>query len=382
MEKLQDNIDRFLPFGESLRAIMDHPSIKDAERRTLSRMKGVFTDKTDEDSTFPILIASLLSTSEFEYLKESLQAKEDREKTITRTLDWESDKTLIAAIPDNFNIHEIIKTTYPKYSVVGSPNFRPIDGDNNKIALDFKCETADYSQPWYRGKNEFKGRITFEKIETANKKVQLQIIHTSPETTQISEKVVRNLEQHFKSNNYMNPRKEIHRILFREFSNAERVAFLLSMTEGNSAFNFIKAISMEIGPDLAETLPGELKWMEDGKVKDLSINGEILHNIPWLKNKVLHKFVHVAELVVEYAYSISSSEGNCRIQFGFPDYFKKSGMLSAEFVVDILGIYPKDNYLSTPTSSVKTQLLKEFEKYKTNKYEACKVKFRGETEEG
>jgi hypothetical protein len=379
MEKLQDNIDRFLPYGESLRAIMQHPSIKDTERRTLARMKGVFTDKPDEDSTFPIIISSLLSTSEFEYLKESLQAKEDREKTITRTLEWESDKTLLAAVPDNFNIHEIIKTTYPKYSVVGSPNFRPIDGDNNRIALDFKCETSDYSQPWYRGKKEFKGKITLEKVETTDKKVQLQIIHTSPETTQISEKVVRNLERHFKSNNYMNPKKEIHRILFREFSNQERVAFLLSMTEGNGVFSFIKAISMEVGPDLAETLPEDLKWMEDGKVRDLSINGEILHNIPWLKNKELHKFVLVSELVVEYGYSISSSEGNCRIHFGFFNYFKH-GILSSEFVVDILKIYPKEEYASTPTSSVKTQLLKEFEKYKTNKYESCKAKFRGETE--
>jgi hypothetical protein len=49
----------------------------------------------DEDSTFPILTTSLLSPNEFEFLKEKLQAREDREKTITRTLDWESNKSLI-----------------------------------------------------------------------------------------------------------------------------------------------------------------------------------------------------------------------------------------------------------------------------------------------
>jgi hypothetical protein len=55
-------------------------------------MKGVFVNSSDEDSTFPILTTSLLSPNEFEFLKERLQAKEDREKTITRTLDWESKK--------------------------------------------------------------------------------------------------------------------------------------------------------------------------------------------------------------------------------------------------------------------------------------------------
>ncbi len=55
MEKINDNINSFLPFGESLRAILQHDSIKDRERRQLLRMKGVFVNNSDEDSTFPIL---------------------------------------------------------------------------------------------------------------------------------------------------------------------------------------------------------------------------------------------------------------------------------------------------------------------------------------
>ncbi|MFN6089721.1 MAG: hypothetical protein ACK47E_13335 [Cyclobacteriaceae bacterium] len=95
MEKIADNINRFLPCGDSLRAILQHDSIKDRERRRLLRMKGVFVNNCDEGSTFPTLTTSLLSPNEFEFLKEKLQAKEDREKTITRTLDWESNKSLI-----------------------------------------------------------------------------------------------------------------------------------------------------------------------------------------------------------------------------------------------------------------------------------------------
>ena len=68
MEKINENINRFLPFGESLRAILQHDSIKDRERRQLLRMKGVFVNNPDEDSTFPILTTSLLSPNEFEFL--------------------------------------------------------------------------------------------------------------------------------------------------------------------------------------------------------------------------------------------------------------------------------------------------------------------------
>jgi hypothetical protein len=372
MEKINDNINRFLPFGESLRAILQHDSIKDRERRQLLRMKGVFVNNSDEDSTFPILTTSLLSPNEFEFLKERLQSKEDREKTITRTLDWESAKTLISAIPDNFNIQEVIKTNFPKYKVIGNPNFIMVGNNPDRIALDFKCETINYGKAWFRGKNEFKGQITFEKVKTKDNKVQLQIIHTSPETTEIAEKVSKNLEKHFKANNYMNPQKEIQRIIFKDFTNKERIQFFLSMTEGNDVFGFTKATFLDIGPDPSENLPSEINWLELAKVRELNINGEVLHNLPFLKDKTLHKFLDLAEMEIIYDVSLPSVEGNCKIRFGFYNYFKKR-IGNIELVVDFVKINPKDEYVSVPLVSIKSQLFKEFEKFKTEKYEWCKL---------
>lgn len=372
MEKINDNIDRFLPFGESLRAVLQHESIKDRERRTLLRMKGVFMNNTDEDNAFPILTTSLLSPNEFEYLKESLQAKEDREKTINRTLEWESQKTLIAAIPDNFNIQETIKTNFPRYKVVGNPNFKMVDGNPDKIILDFKCETNTYSKAWFRGKNEFKGQVAFEKVKTKDNKVQLQIVHTSPETTEIAEKVSKSLERHFKANNYMNPKKEIQRILFRDFTNEERINFFLNMTEGDEVFNFTKATFLDIGPDLNENLPDEINWLELAKVKELNINGEVLHNLPFLKDKGLHRFMILSEMEIIYDFSLPSVEGNCTIRFGFPNYFKKH-IGNIELVVDIVKLNSKDDYSSVPIPSIRKQLFKQFEKLKTEKYEWSKL---------
>ena len=366
MEKIHDNINRFLPFGDSLKAILQHDSIKDRERRQLLRMKGVFVNNCDEDSAFPILITSLLSPCEFEFLKERLQEKEDREKPITRNLDWESNKNLISAIPDNFNIQEIIKTKFPKYSVIGNPNFKMIDNNPNKIALDFKCEATNYSKPWFRGKNEFKGQITLEKVVTKDNKVQLQIIHTSSETLDIAEKVSKSLEKHFKANKYMNPQKEVQRILFRDFSNEERIKFFLSMTENNDVFNFSKAIFLDIGPDPNENLPQEINWLELSKVRELNINGEVLHNIPFLKDKTLHKFMELAEMEVIYEFCLPSVEGNCKVRFGFNNYFRKR-IGNIELVVDFVKINPKDEYSSVPIQSIRNLLFKEFDKFKWSK---------------
>jgi hypothetical protein len=371
MEKITENINRFLPFGDTLKAILQHESIKDRERRQLLRMKGIFVNNCDEDSTLPILLTSLLSPCEFEFLKEKLQEKEDREKPITRTLDWESNKNLISAIPDSFNIQEVIRTTFPRYNVIGNPNFKMIDNDPNKIALDFKCETTNYSKPWFRGKNEFKGQVTLEKILNKDNKVQLQIIHTSAETLDIAEKVSKSLEQHFKANNYMNPLKEVQRILYKDFTNEERIQFLLSMTDGNNVFSFSKATFLEIGPDPRENLPSGIDWLELAKVRELNINGEVLHNLPFLKDKSLHKFMELVEMEAFYDFSLPSVEGNCKIRFGFGKYFNKR-IGNIEFVTDFVKITPKDEYSSVPLASIKKQLIKEFEKFKNEKFEWCK----------
>jgi hypothetical protein len=373
MEKIQDNINRFLPFGESLRAILQHDSIKDRERRQLLRMKGVFVNNSDEDSTFPILITSLLSPSEFEFLKDRLQAKEDRDKTINRTFEWETPLSLISAIPDNFNVQEIIKTSFPKYKVIGNPNFKMVEKNPNKISLDFKCETNNYSKAWFRGKNEFKGSVTLERVTTKDNKVQLQIIHTSPETTEIAEKVSKGLERHFKAKGYMNPKKEIQKILYRDFTNEERIKFLLSMTEGSNVFSYTKATFLDIGPDPSETLHSDIRWLELAKVRELNINGEKLHELPFLKDKNMHKFMELSEMEIIYDFHLPSVEGSCIIRFGFSGYDFKKRIGNVEFVVDIPKVYPKNEYLTVPIQSIRIQLFKEFEKYKTEKYECCKL---------
>jgi hypothetical protein len=369
MEKISENINRFLPYGESLRTILQHPSISRYDKIQLLRIKGIFVVDGDDETTFPLLTTSLLSPFEFEFLREKLQTKEDREKTLTRTMDWDSSENLITALPENFNIQDIVKTTYPRYRIVGTPNFSMIDNNPNRVILKFKCETENYSKEWYRAKNEFKGQVAFEKITTNDNKVRLEIVHTSPETTDISNKVVKHLENHFKANNYINAKSEIQKILYKNFSNEDRMKFLLSFTEGNNVFNFEKASFLNIGPDPTEVLPDNINWLELAKVRELNINGEGLHNIHFIRDKALHKYMESCEMEILYNFSIPAAEGNCTIHFGFPGFLPKR-LSNIEFEVDIKKISLADAYSQVPLTSVKTILRKEFEKFKTEKFES------------
>jgi hypothetical protein len=366
MEKMNERLNQFLPYGESLRAILQHPSISKADKRKLLRVKGIFVNEVDDDTAFPFLTTSLLSPVEFEFLKEKLKAREDREKTITRTLDWESDKSLFDALPAQMNVQEIIKTNFPRYNLVGNPNFVMVEENPNKVALVFKCETENYGKDWFRASNEFEGQIMLERVTTSDNKVQLQIVHTSPETTDLSNKVVKHLENHFKAISCMNPASEIQRVLYRDFTNEERIKFLLSFTVGNHVFSFEKACYLDIGHDPNETLPEDINWMELAKVNELNINGDGLQEIHFIKDSSLHRFMELCEIELLYNFSLPSAEGNCKIKFGFHGYLPKR-VTNIEFVTDIGKINFAEGFDHVLEKNVRSSLLKEFDRLKNEK---------------
>jgi hypothetical protein len=80
----------------------------------------------------------------------------------------------------------------------------------------------------------------------------------------------------------------------------------------------------------------------------------------------------LTQMELMYNFSLSSAEGNCKIQIGFENYFKNR-IGNIELVVDLTKINLKDEYSHVPLHSIKNQLLKEFEKFKTEKYEWAKL---------
>jgi len=374
MELVNQNINRFLPFGDSLRIILQNTSYTSADIKGFLKRKGVFVDGKDEDIMIPLLTTSLVSPIEFEYIKEKIKTKEDKEKIFTRTFDWNSTDSLLSTLPTNFNIQEITKEAFPRFKVIGNPNFvaqKNEKGQNEKIALEFKCESENYSKEWYRAKNDFKGQIALEKIVKDNK-VQLQITYTSQETKDVSEKVFKKLEKHFKEKKIIDENKEAEKIMFNSFNNEERVEFLLSFTEGNEIFEFDKACSVDLGPG-GDTLPPELNWLSTGGVRRLALNGDILHQIPYLTNVALRSFIELSSVEIQYNFKYHAAEGVCKALISFPDYFKRLKK-NTELEIYLHEIKPNDEYAAMPLSSITRYLNSELEKYKSELYRLIQVK--------
>lgn len=374
MELINKNINRFLPFGDSLRIILQNTSYSPADIKGFLKRKGVFVDCKDDDVTIPLLTTSLVSPLEFEYIKEKIKTKEDKEKLITRTLEWNSTQPLLASIPSDFNIQTIIKEAFPRYKVIGNPNFVPqneVKPGNEKITLEFKCESENYSKEWYRAKADFKGQISLEKI-VKDSKVQLQITYTSQETKDVSEKVFKKLEKHFKNEKLIDEHKEAERIMFNSFTNEERIEFLLSFTQGNEIFEFEKALSIDLGPG-SERLPNELNWLNTGGVRRLALNGDVLHQIPYLTEINLRSHIELSTVEIQYNFRYHAAEGICKALISFPDYFKNL-KINTELELYLHDIKPNNEYSGMPLGSITRFLNSELEKLKHELYRLIQVK--------
>lgn len=363
-----ENIDanRLMPFGQELKNILEHTSIKDTERRHLLRNRGVFFNSYNEENTMPIFISSLLSPSELNYLKEKLQDKEDKPKSSTSTIELKSELDINKILPDNFNLSEINKTStnYPKSEIVDKPEFNTIDKNPNNVSIPFSIITTDINKDWYRTKNKYEGEV--EIIKTGNS-VLFKTKTTSPETKEVADNIINHLEKYWKNNDYMNPQEKIQKIIFKNFTNEKRFNFFLSLTEDTDIFNCIKINFFIIAPDENEDLPEIINWLETGKIHELSMKGDILQNIHFLKDKTLHKYIEIFEMEINCNFTIPIAKGKCKISFGFTDYLKKRGR-KTEFSIKIVDINQENEYSKISKYLIEKQLLNEFEKNKINKY--------------
>jgi len=371
MENITTTINSFLPFGESLRNVLQHPSIQKNDINIVLKSKGIFVSDTDDKITFPLLLTNYMSPYEFDILKNRLRSSDDREKIITRTLAWNSSVDLINAIPSDLNLQEIIRARYPKYKIIGNPSFTMIDKDPNHIELVFICESKNYSKAWFRTDNQYTASITIHKEKTNSKLVQWRIVHTSPETMEISNKLVTELTNHFKRSKYINPDSEIKKITFDDFTNEERIIFFMRFTRGNDSLNFIRVLHVDIAPSPEMEMPENMNWLASAKVINLHINGENLHEIDLITNESMRKYIELCEITISYEFNISNIEGNCKIKLGFPRFFKKR-ILKTEFVVDIESIKLSSECENIQRKKAKKLLLNEFENFKINIYNEIK----------
>lgn len=371
----KEQIKEILPIGDQLRAMISQSFLTGKHLRDLLSSKGVFIDENDKNKSVPLLMNTILSPKEFLQLVENQQTKEEKFKVNTLTLPCKTEKPLLDIIPPNFSVNKIIKENIvykPNYKVKANPQFTYTGKDKNSIQLEYEIERENRTKDWVNTKTTHKALITIEK--KANNEISLVLTksYTSKETNEINEMVLRNLKDHFKNANIVKEEIDFVRILFKDFTNQNRIQFLYSFTSPalsrNLEFVEITDLNVHIDPDV--DAPQEIKEFISG-IEKLKINGTELQEHIFITKNDYHEKIIFSSISLKYKFNFNGIEGNCIIEYAFPAYLYKQKM-NAEFQFDIsinvnrkVKEFANVNELHKNISKIiESQKLEQFEKFK------------------
>ncbi|WP_291134688.1 GapS4b family protein [Flavobacterium sp. UBA7663] len=375
----QEQIKDFLPIGEQLRAMISQSFLTAKHLKDLLNDQGVFIDENDKNKSIPILMSTILSPKEFERLVENQTTKEEKFKTNTLTIPCKTEKKLLEIIPPSFSLNKIIGENLvykPNYKVKGNPQFELVENNPNRIQLSYEIERDNKTKDWVQTKTTHKALITIEKKSDSGINLILTKNHTSKETNEINEMLLKNLKNNFKDAKVVKEEEDFVRILFKDFDNKNRIQFFYSFTSPSISRNleFVEISDINVQLDENVNSPLEIKDFISG-IKNLKINGSELQEHIFITNQSFHDKIIFSSISLKYKFDMIGTgvKGICIVDFSFPEYVNKQKVIS-EFQFDLTIIPDKECRDFINFNKLNNDISKIFENYKLEQFEKYKLK--------
>lgn len=324
---------QFIPTGEHLKALISQSKVSDADVNTVLRSRGVIFHITEKNETAPLLIKTILSPSEYNFIKNKISTRESSPKTIFRNVEWDSDSTLIDALYQSINPDELLTDSFINYEISKFDDFYT-NGSPNNIFLDFEITRTDLLDEWDNQQKTFKGQISLEKDDEKNVSVNITLTHTSPETKKVADLILRKAESHLRANKHISDETVITEIRFNHFNNKSRIEFLKNISSKHSAYEFYykRTTDFQFKPDADANadIDDKLLWLKDN-IDELSVKGDLEKTIFF--DKELHQHMQAFKLTANYSIDYLTYSGTCKVSYEFPEFAHKRNE-NAELVID------------------------------------------------
>lgn len=366
-----NNSEILLPYGDTLRPLVQASNMTDSDLKKFLAKRGVYINSLDRNISIPLLTTCILSPFEFQQLREKQRTKEDDVKIKTREIPCKTDLELNSIVQaGSIKVEELNLGQYCKYKPKGNFTFFPTN--QNQAELKFEIERTDYTKDWANIKSSHEGKIIMTE-DKKNSKLVFSMEHTSSETEDFCDKIVKCMYAKLKDKNLIEKNSNIEKITCGNFSNENRFKYMLSFTDStNLEFMTFKSIStVELIPDPDTSLPSNIQWMAN-KVKNLLLSGNELHKSPYILQQEYHKCLILYEINAYYDFNYHGAQGTCYITFGFPQSFKKYSD-SSEFEIKVTKIYLPPKYSNVSKSNVTKFIQGKFLEIKIKKNQQFKL---------
>lgn len=372
MIKEPQDINKIVPHGEFLRGFINQRFISSKDLIKILRDRGIFILNQEKDYIVNLMQVLLLSPSEFDKIRESFSAKEDKDKKISRELIWNENIQIFNPEFLKVDTTSFLKDKLPTCELLRPISFVMVNQDPNHIIASFTLKRSDINKAWYEQTNIFDGSIEFKNEQG---KGYVRITHTAEETKELAEQILRAVITRYKNEGLM-PRDAIpKKIMFSDFNNKERFKFFycLTTTINSEIFSFKEIKDISIKPDEDDALPEDILWME--KMKKIIISGESLNNTYFMSKPEYHSSLILWSIDALFSYEYRGSKGHISVSFGFPNFTKN--ISESEFEITIISLQPNDKMNLKQKKELESRLLSEFDNIKADIY--VKHQYKDET---
>lgn len=319
-EQIIDN-GKILPYGEQLRSLLNHSVISPSELKHVLRDKGIFVCDSIKENTIPILTSMLLSSREFDILKEKQKTKEDKEKRHSSKFKTKKNVTVetLKSALKTFDLNDLDKQKIKNYKYKTPKVTYEEDTEKNELTLNYEIERYQRNKSWDEQINFFKGSVILDCNGEALEIIAKNIA-TSKETLEINQSIINYTKSKLVENKIISETVKEEKILMNDMNNKEVLKFILSFTNNDNLVDieFIDIISIDIEIDETITLPetSKIKWMES-KIKKLKLDGKKIEDIEILTNNDNHEYLKCWGIICEFKYDNLKAKGSSIIEFKF-----------------------------------------------------------------
>ncbi|MDV2904162.1 hypothetical protein R0H17_21325 [Phytobacter diazotrophicus] len=192
----------FIPAGDQLKDLISQPQCTVPMINKILKERGVFCFSSEKLNTVPNLIMSFLSPEESYELLNSIKTKEKLDKINFRDFLMKDDVNLLHHLSGVVEQENILKKDYLNYQISDFNDFTSLDGkSSDAIVMDFEVCRTDILDDWYITEKFFKGSVEIKKEKNEqvnNLLMNVRLNHTSPETKEIADIILSQIQEHMK----------------------------------------------------------------------------------------------------------------------------------------------------------------------------------------
>jgi len=358
-----------LPFGETLRPLILTSSLSDTDIKFVLQKRGIFVKDRRKGNTIPKLTSILLSPREFDILKNRQQFKESAIKTSDAKTNWNSEKTIVQAFPEE--CEHLANTLIDEASSYELTQCAVQHGHANEVIVNCSIKRRDWTKDVFSQTTYHDCALSITR-EPESKIVTYHMETTAPETREFMNKLQTAIHEKFQESGVVSQNTEIQKILANHFVNNQvRFEFLHHFIEQSEILSFQKIVDIDVGIDRHfKEFPKQFRWLK-GNIDTISLHGSRIHETDVMQLGKIGVFVF-GEIEAEFKFEYPEAKGTCSIQYGFPKYYEKEKNIEFEAKIGSkLILHP--NYAHVSKKVVGNFLLKHFQKNKHKLFEQFKA---------